>query len=43
MPSGSNHVDGTYGRNGGYMQSRIGGLYLAEIEYDHVTNIPFGW
>jgi hypothetical protein len=32
-----------YGPDGGPKQSRTGGLYLAEIKYDHITNIPFGW
>jgi hypothetical protein len=32
-----------YGPNGGPKQSMTGGLYLAEIEYDQVTNVSFGW
>ena len=33
-----------YGPNGGPNERRkTGGLYMAEIEYDQVTNVPFGW
>ena len=44
MPSMAEAIgDEIYGPNGGPKQSRTGGLYLAEIEYNQVTNVPFGW
>ena len=33
-----------YGPDGGpEKRGRAGGLYMAEIEYDQITNVPFGW
>jgi hypothetical protein len=33
-----------YGPDGGpKKRGRAGGLYMAEIEYDQITNVPFGW
>ena len=35
--------DEIYGPDGGPKKTRTGGLYLAEIEYDKITNVPFRW